>query len=49
MAAREVKAWLVGERTLVDYSVCLRFLSILGDDQTTRKKRYAAGLAEAAE
>jgi len=49
MAAREVKAWLVGERTLVDYSVCLRLLSILGDDQTTRKKRYAAGLAEAAE
>lgn len=49
MAAREVKAWLVGERTLVDYSVCLRFLSILGDDQATRKARHAASVAEAAE
>lgn len=49
LAAREVKAWLVGERTLVEYTVDLRFMALLGDDQETRLKRHAAEVAEAAE
>ena len=49
LAAREVKAWLVGERTLVAYSVCLRFMTLLGDDQEVGPKRHADEIAAAAE
>jgi len=49
MAAREVKAWLVGERSLVEYTIDLRHLAILGDDQEMRHARHAAEVAAAAE
>jgi len=49
LAAREVKAWLVGERTLVEYTVDLRFMALLGDDQEARLTRHAAEIAAAAE
>jgi hypothetical protein len=48
-AAREVKAWLVGERTKVEYTVDLRYLSLLGEDQDERKARHAHEAVAAAQ
>lgn len=40
MAAREVKAWLVEERTMVEYTIDLRFMGLLGMDQPTRHQAH---------
>lgn len=47
LSAREVKAWLVGERTLVEYTVDLRWMGLLGDDQEVRRQRFADAKAAA--
>lgn len=49
LAAREVKAYAVGERTLVEYTLDLRFMNLLGMDQATRKENKDALLHSAAE
>jgi len=42
MAAREVKAWIVEERTKVEYMVDLRYLGLLGMTQEQRQGVYEA-------
>lgn len=49
LAAREVKAWVVEERTMVEYMVDLRHMGLLGMNQEQRQKVFAeSGSEEAA-
>lgn len=41
LCAREVKAWVVGERTKVEYMVDLRYMGLLGMDQEQRQTVFA--------
>jgi len=48
MAAREVKAWLVEERSMVEYTIDLRHMGLLGMHQDVRMQVHEKSKGEAA-